>query len=67
MKAEQNAIAAVIVGVIVAAVAGAVGVLVITNTVSAAGITGGLWPIIYLLIPALVIMALVGAFIYVTR
>jgi len=60
-------VAQVIVGVIVAAVAGGIGVLVITNTLAAAGIVGGLWPIIYLLIPALVIMAIIGAFTAVTR
>jgi hypothetical protein len=67
MKLEQNAVAAVIVGAVIASVVAALGVVIITNTLLGVGVTGGLWPIIYLLLPALVIMSLVGAFLYVTR
>jgi hypothetical protein len=64
---KQGSVAQVVVGVIVASVVGGIGVVVITNTLAAAGVTGGLWSIIYLLIPAMVIMAIVGAFLYLTR
>lgn len=64
---KQGSVAQIVVGVIVASVVGGIGVVVITNTLAAAGVTGGLWSIIYLLIPAMVIMAIVGAFLYLTR
>jgi hypothetical protein len=66
-KLFQSNVASIVVGVIVASVVGGIGVVVITNTLAAAGVTGGLWSIIYLLIPTMVIMAIVGAFALLTR
>jgi hypothetical protein len=64
---KQGSVAQIIVGVIVAAVVGGIGIVVITNTLLAVGITGGLWDIIYILIPAIVIIAIVMAFMYLTK
>jgi hypothetical protein len=64
---KQGSVAQIIVGVIVAAVVGGIGIVVITNTLLAVGITGGLWYIIYILIPAIVIIAIVMAFMYLTK
>lgn len=64
---KQGSAAQVIVGVIVASVVAGIGVVVITNTLLGVGITGGLWTIIYLLIPAMVILAGVIAFTYLTK
>jgi high-affinity nickel permease len=55
-------LSAIVIGVVIASVVGGIGVYVLDNILDAVNITGGLWDVIDILIPALVIMAIVGAF-----
>jgi hypothetical protein len=58
----MNSIVSMVTGVIAAGITGAIAVVVITNVLLAAGLSAstGLWPIIILLIPVMIIMAIVG-------